>query len=114
MMPADDITYQIPTESVVDCEACDQPCRVTIWDDIRTGAWEYEFTCVCGHTNRADGNSYDRGLANVLFILVITGAAVATVGLLGRAWALAAAGVLITLIPLAVVWYVSHTRKAHK
>jgi hypothetical protein len=83
---SDPRTFQIPTPSTVDCESCSWPNPdIDIWDDIRTGEWEYTFECAaCGHLNKDHGNALDRGAANVLFTLWITGAALLVLGILGH------------------------------
>ena len=87
MTIADDRTYLVDTTTDVDCDSCGWTNETVIWDDTRTGEWSYEFECAsCGHWNKEHGNRDERGAANILFILIITGLALAVVGALGRAW----------------------------
>jgi hypothetical protein len=52
----------IPTVTVIDCEKCDAPNNVTVWDHLRSGDWHYEFVCAtCDYENVADGTNLERG-----------------------------------------------------
>lgn len=79
---SDPRTYQIPTETEVDCESCSWTNTVDVWDDIRTGEWSYEFDCKsCGKHNTDHGSNLDRGAAHPLVLVFLAGFALVCVGL---------------------------------
>ena len=103
---SDPRTYQIPTETVIECESCSWPNTVDEWDDLRTGEWSYEFECEsCGKGNTDHGNALDRGAADVLFVLLITGAALFVVGVLGGSWPLILGGVWLAAVILVIATF---------
>ena len=109
---SDPRTYEIPTEQDIDCESCSWTNTATDWTDLRTGAWSYEFTCSsCGHPNADHGNALDRGAADVLFVLLVTGAAMFVIGginLLGghwQWWPLALAGAALAYAVLVIALF---------
>ena len=67
--------WLVDTETVFECDVCETPNKVTVWDNPRTGRWEYDpWTCVCGEHHRGDnGNSYDRGATNALTSIITLG-----------------------------------------
>jgi hypothetical protein len=99
---SDPRSYQIPTETELDCESCGWTNTVDVWDNIRTGAWDYTFECAsCGRHNTDHGNALDRGAAEVIVILWATAAVLFLIGginLLGGHfswWPLALAGAVL-------------------
>lgn len=95
MMPADDATYDIPSPTDLECESCSWTNTADVWDDIRTGAWQYSFECAsCGHLNKASGTSLDRGgIAPFLSLLVL--------------------GVLLVALPLGSLFFMRGTLTHH-
>jgi hypothetical protein len=79
---ADDLTYAIPTETDMHCNRCDAVnVGVTVWDDIRTGRWSFEFTCAhCGALNQEDGDALERGSVPVAASVFWAGIALMLVG----------------------------------
>ena len=80
-----------PTPTVTECEFCAWENEHDIWDNSRTGDWEYEFTCKsCGDLNKDHGTREDRGgIAPFLSLLVL--------------------GVLMVVAPLVHLFYVPGT-----
>ena len=79
---SDPLSYEIPTDTVVECDVCERENRVTYWDHARTGHWVREsFTCDCGeHHSEIDGNREDRGATGVLGSLFLFGLAITLIG----------------------------------
>ena len=81
-MTGDPLTYQIPTETEIDCESCAWTNTVDVWDNIRTGAWDYTFECTsCGRHNTDHGNALDRGAVPFLTAVFLAGFALVVIGL---------------------------------
>lgn len=109
---SDPLTYEIPTPTVVNCDDCDAENTVTYWDDIRDGRWEREaFTCQeCSwYHPTIRGNALDRGAANLLFVLTITGLALIVLGILGHSdwsWPLILGGGWLAAAVLVIALFV--------
>jgi len=109
---SDPLTFQITTVTVVPCDRCGADNVVTYWDDIRDGRWTREsFSCrECGHYHgEIDGNALDRGAANLLFVLTITGLALIVLGILGHSewsWPLILGGGWLVAAVLVIALFV--------
>lgn len=84
---SDQLTYLIPSTTVVECDVCETENTVTYWDDLRNGRWEREaFTCTECATRHGeiDGNALDRGASTPVFAIRMAAYAFILIGVV--AW----------------------------